>query len=87
MTESTIKTQLEEAFGKELTAKQLWALVNFSKNVRYRCRNNGAFNNMMSRVFPHAHFRQVPKVSLSGKPYEGLNITVAGMTVEGGEDE
>ena len=78
---------MEAAFGKNLTALQLWALTRFSKNVRFRCRNNSAFNNMMGRVFPHATFRQVPKVSAGGKHYEGLQITVNGQTVDETESD
>lgn len=86
MNEQKIKEALEAAFGTNLTAQQLWALTRFAKNVRLRCRNNSAFNNMMSRVFPHATFRQVTKHRLDGSIYPGLQITVAGQTAEG-EDE
>ena len=76
MNEQRIKEAFEAAFGKNLTVQQLWALTNFAKNVRLRCRNNSAFNNMMSRVFPHATFRQVTKKRLDGSTYPGLSIAV-----------
>jgi hypothetical protein len=90
--EKHIKESLDAAFGTNLTAQQLWALTNFAKNVRQRCRNNAAFNNMMNRVFPHAQFRTIEKSRPSRynpvvmETYPGLQITVAGQTVEG-EDE
>jgi hypothetical protein len=76
MNEQKIKEALEAAFGKNLNPQQLWALVKFAKNVRLRCRNNAAFNNMMSRVFPHATFRQVQKIRADGSYYPGLSIAV-----------
>jgi hypothetical protein len=92
--EQKIKQDLEAAFGKNLTAQQLWALTKFAKNVRLRCRNNAAFNNMMGRVFPHASFREVTKQRPSWKnpgtmeSYPGLQITVNGQpTIAEGEDE
>jgi hypothetical protein len=86
MNEKLIKEALEAAFGKNLTAQQLWALTKFAKNVRLRCRNNAAFNNMMSRVFPHATFRQIQKLRTDGTYYPGLQIVVADQVAEG-EDE
>ena len=86
MNEQRIKEALEAAFGSNLTAQQLWALVKFAKNARLRCRNNAAFNNMMSRVFPHATFRQIQKIRTDGSTYPGLQITVADQVAEG-EDE
>ena len=83
---------MAENFGAELTAKQLWALTKFAKNVRLRCRNNTAFNNFMNRTFPHATFRQVTKSRPSRynpavmESYPGLEITVKGETVQGEED-
>lgn len=76
---------MAENFGTDLTAKQLWALTKFAKNVRLRCRNNSAFNNFMNRTFPNATFRQVNKTRPSRmnpsvmETYPGLEITVKGM--------
>lgn len=84
------ETLIKENFG-ELNARQLWALVRFSKNVRLRCRNNAAFNNFCNRTFPYAQFKTVTKTRtnrVSGLPetYPGLEITVKGETQQG-EDE
>lgn len=86
------KQLMAENFGQELTAKQLWALTLFAKNVRLRCRNNAAFNNFMGRTFPHATFRQVTKERnnrFTGKPetYPGLEIKVKEEVVSGDESE
>lgn len=86
MFETQIKESMEAAFGKNLTAQQLWALVKFSKNVRLRCRNNSAFNNMMGRMFPHASFRQVNKIRPDGSTYPGLQIVVNGQTADGDDE-
>lgn len=87
------KKLMEENFGTELNARQLWALTLFAKNVRLRCRNNAAFNNFMNRTFPHATFRQVQKSRPSRynpaimESYPGLEITVKGETVAAEESE
>ena len=86
------KQLMAENFGNELTAKQLWALTLFAKNVRLRCRNNSAFNNFMGRTFPHATFRQVTKERnnrYTGKleSYPGLEISVKGEAVSGDEND
>lgn len=93
---SSLKAEIEKEFGMELNARQLWALVKFGKHVRLRCRNNAAFNNFMSAMFPHATFRQVTKthpegtyrrgVNVSGQSYPGLQITVKGESVENGDE-
>lgn len=90
---SQLKKRIEEAFGTELTAQQLWALTLFAKHVRLRARNNAAFNNFCNAMFPHARFRQVQK----SKPdrfdpskmyhYEGLQITVKDQAPVDMEDE
>lgn len=87
MTAQQLKSEIESAFGTELTARQLWVLVKMSKHVRLRCRNNSAFNNCFNQVFPYASFRQVNKTRLDGSTYPGLQITVKGETVDGAEDE
>lgn len=75
--EEKIQKQLEEAFGTtEFTGQQLWALVNFAKHVRFRCRSNNAFFPFLDRVFPHAKFDKVQKTNKHGERYEGLRITV-----------
>lgn len=71
---------------EDLSAKQLWWLVKFSKHVRGRCRSNAAFNNYMNRNFPHAQFSTVSK-EYNGKIYQGLKITVNGETMEGEDNE
>lgn len=85
------KQLMKEQFG-ELTITQMWALVNFSKNVRLRCRNNTAFNNFCNQTFPYARFQQVTKQRVDKytgqlKTYPGLQITVNGQTVENEESE
>lgn len=87
------KQMMTENFGNELSAKQLWALTLFAKNVRLRCRNNTAFNNFMGRTFPHATFRQVNKTRPSRynpniiENYMGLEISVKGEAVSADESE
>lgn len=87
------KQMMAENFGNELSAKQLWALTLFAKNVRLRCRNNTAFNNFMGRTFPHATFRQVNKTRPSRynpniiENYPGLEISVKGEAVSADESE
>lgn len=82
MNEQSIKESLEQNFGTNLTAAQLWALVKFSKNVRLRCRNNQAFNNFCNRMFPYAKFQTVNKTRPSRynpsqmETYPGLQIVV-----------
>jgi hypothetical protein len=83
--EQKIKEAIETAFGKNLTAQQLWALTKFAKNARLRCRNNAAFNNMMGRVFPHATFRQITKTRVDGSTYPGLAIATE--TTTSSEDD
>jgi len=77
---SDLKKEFEEQFGTTLTVRQLWALVKLSKHVRLRCRNNAAFNNFMSAMFPQASFRQVTKTRTSGpyvgQTYPGLEIAI-----------
>lgn len=85
------KALMHENFG-ELTAKQLWALTLFAKNVRMRCRNNTAFNNFMNNTFPNARFQTVTKSRISWKTgqsetYPGLQITVKEQTVSDDEGE
>lgn len=86
------KQMMADNFGQELTAKQLWALTLFAKNVRLRCRNNTAFNNFMGRTFPHATFRQVNKTRKNrytgqDETYPGLEISVKGEAVSADESE
>lgn len=88
MNEPNFKEIFAAAFGRELTAPELWAITNFAKRVRKYARNNSAFNNLANRVFPYARFRQVPKSRPSWKVfgkmerYEGLQITVNGQATE-----
>jgi len=72
-----IKQEFEVGFGR-LTTKQLWILVKLAKYVRLRCRNNVAFNNFFSRLFPYASFNQVKKVNPDLSEYFGLRIQVEG---------
>jgi hypothetical protein len=74
--EDKIESMLKEAVGDKPSKETLWALTLFAKHIRQRARNNAAFNNFMNRIFPHASFRQVPKVDDEGEPYEGLEITI-----------
>lgn len=83
--EAELKAELEAAFGKELSGRQLWALTKLAKRVRLRARNNNAFNGLMNRLFPHANFRQVTKTKKDGTTYPGLSITVNG--TDHSEDE
>lgn len=76
--EPNFKKIFADAFGGELTALQLWALVKFAKRVRKYARNNSAFNNLANRAFPHASFRQVTKQKPNGETYPGLQINVKG---------
>ena len=74
-----LKKEVEEAFGSQLTVQQLWTLAKYAKHVRFRCRNNAAFNNFNNQMFPHARFQQVPKSREKNgviERYEGLQITV-----------
>jgi len=85
------KTLIQENFG-ELNARQLWALVRLSKNVRMRCRNNAAFNNFFGATFPYATFKTVNKTRISWKTnlpetYPGLQITVKDEVAGGDEAE
>lgn len=71
-----LRKAIQEAFGdtSTLNTKQLWALVKLSKYVRLRARNNAAFNNLFSALFPHAQFKQVNKTRADGSSYIGLSI-------------
>lgn len=81
-----LKKDIEDSFGKELTADQLWSLVKLCKHVRLRARNNAAFNNLFNNLFPHAKFKQVTKFKQDGSSYPGLSIEVDGQKVEQDED-
>jgi hypothetical protein len=85
------KKLMEDNFGANLTGAQLWALTKFAKNVRFRCRNNAAFNNFMNATFPNASFRQVTKtrINRSGLPesYSGLQIIMKDGAVLNSEEE
>lgn len=70
-----LKGEFEKEFG-HLNARQLWLIVRFAKVARRSCRQNTAFNNFASAVFDYATFRQVEKVSPSGKTYLGLEVDV-----------
>lgn len=84
---SYYKEDFEKHFGK-LNVGQIWAIVKFSKYVRLRCRNNSAFNNFISQVFPHADFKQVTKKRSDGWMYPSLSISIEHTTIEeSGEDE
>jgi len=87
MYEAQLKQEIEESFGPNLTAKQLWALTKFAKHVRLRARNNAAYNNLCNRVFPYAQFRQVNKTKPDGTSYPGLNIIVNGESAGVNESE
>lgn len=85
MNEPDFKIMFREAFGRELTARELWTITLFAKRVRKYARNNSAFNNLANRAFPYAKFRQVQKERscvprFPGGPttefYEGLEISV-----------
>ena len=85
-----VKAKLEAAFGGELTAAQIEAMVAFAKLVRFRARNNAALPNLCGGVFPYARFRNVPRQWL-GKTYQALEVTLKGVptvfTEEEGEAE
>jgi hypothetical protein len=89
---TNFKEEMEANFGK-LTAKQLWMLTKFAKNVRLRCRNNAAFNNFCNGTFGHyASFKQVTKTRPSRynpsvmESYPGLSISVNGETAEDNDE-
>ncbi len=84
--EPELRKEFEEVFGQPLTLRQLWAIVKLSKRVRLRARNNAAFNNLFSRLFPYASFRQVTKTNTAGRSYPGLSIQVAGEVMEQDEE-
>lgn len=90
---SSLKEEFEAAFGASLNPRQLWALTKFAKHVRLRARNNTAFNNFCNAMFTNATFRTVNKQRPSRynpavmETYPGLQITVAGATVEGEDSE
>lgn len=82
-----IGAEIKEHFG-EMSARQIWLIVRLAKLARRSCRHNTAFNSAFAAAFPHATFRQVPKVSASGRPYQGLQVEVKEETVSnGGEEE
>ena len=89
MNEQLIKQSIEENFGANLTAGQLWALVKFAKNVRLRCRNNQAFNNFCNRTFPYAKFQTRPSRYNPNQmeTYPGLQIVVNEQVADGDEGE
>lgn len=88
MTKEQISQQLRTAFNVEtFTAKQLWAMTNFAKNARLRCRSNAAYNNMGNQVFPEARFEQVTKTRADNTTYPGLKITVKDEVVSEQEEE
>lgn len=80
--EQNIRENFVEAFGDNMTPRQLWAIVKFSKYCRTYARNNAAFNNLANRVFPGAQFRQVQKTTRDGRSYPGLQITLRGEVAE-----
>ncbi|MEK6880573.1 MAG: hypothetical protein AABY22_13230 [Nanoarchaeota archaeon] len=82
MFENQLKQEIEQNFGQSLTAKQLWTLTKLSKHVRLRARNNSAFNNLFSRLFPYAKFNQVNKLKKDGTSYLGLQIKIGEEIVE-----
>lgn len=83
-----VKAKLEQAFGGELSAEQIDALVTFAKLVRFRARNNNALPGLCSSVFPYARFRNVPR-EWQGRSYQALEVTLKGvptvLTEEGEE--
>ncbi len=72
---AAVRSKLEMAFGGELSAEQIEAVVAFAKLVRFRARNNAALPNLCGSVFPHARFRNVTKQGFRG-PYQALEITI-----------
>ncbi len=75
---AAVRNKLEAAFGGELSAEQIEAVVAFAKLVRFRARNNAALPNLCSSVFPHARFRNVPKHGYRGT-YQALEINIRGV--------
>lgn len=87
---SFLQEDFEKAFEmqiKDLDENQLWFLTKFAKHVRGRCRSNAAFNNYMSRNFPHAQFKEIQKFMHDGTPYNGLQIIVNGENSNGNNQE
>lgn len=85
-TPNTLADDFARLFGAKLTAEQLWLLTKFAKYVRLRARNNAAYNNFASRVFPYATFRQVNKERADGSTYPGLSIKVDEVETSGDEE-
>ena len=79
-------SDFESMFG-HLNIEQLWILVKFAKHIRMRARNNTAFNNYVSAVFPYARFDTVDKIRKDGSKYPGLKIIIGDSVMEESENE
>ena len=73
--------------NKQLTVQQLWLVTKFAKYVRLRARNNTAFNNLCSELFPYASFKTVMKDHPNGISYPGLEIKIGDSVVVDNEGE
>lgn len=67
--------------SKQLTVQQLWLVTKFAKYVRLRARNNTAFNNLCSELFPYASFKTITKHHADGMSYPGLEIKIGDSVV------
>ena len=65
--ELAVKKNLDEAFP-DLTVKELTAILQFAKLVRFRARNNAALDSMCHRLFPEFDVKHI-KVTYEGKTY------------------
>lgn len=83
-----LKKELNEQF-KDLTPRQMWAIVKLCKWVRLRARNNSAFNNVFNNIFRDSgfSFREVTKTKKDGTTYPGLQISLNGQVDENNESE
>lgn len=82
--EERVIEALKDAFPQGLTAKQIMAVIRFSKLVRYRARSNAALNSMVKRVFSwlKASFRVMVLENYKGEKYDALICEIP-VTIDG----
>ena len=85
---TAVKTNMEDAFPQGLDAEQIKAVIQFAKLIRFRGRNNAALENLCRKVFPEGvSVRHVPFVTDTGRTYNQLVVSVAGVTATVEESE
>lgn len=73
--EEKVQSQMNDAFGEDMTEEQLWAVINLARHCRRFCRSNAALKNFCNRIFPHAEFSEVVKVDeKTGESYKALRL-------------